>query len=108
LTLGFVMELAGFDATPADEVPADGLPKRTTTTIMEQRGKVPAAAQPTAEQRTKILEQLAKLKASHSDVNWAMTAREISGVPYNELTQGGADELIRKLCELVTDEVPFE
>jgi hypothetical protein len=92
LTLGFVMELAGFDATPADEVPADGFPKGTT-----ERGKVPAAAQPTVERRTKILELLAELKASQPDVDWAIKARELAGVPYDELTQGGADGLIRKL-----------
>ena len=46
------MELAGFDATPADEIPAETVPKPETPRA--ERGKIPPEHQPTAEQKAEL------------------------------------------------------
>lgn len=103
MPLGFVMELAGFDATPADEIPVeDDRRARPTPT-----STIPPEAQPTAEQKDELLALIHTLKAIQADVDWAARCREITGVDWTGMTTTIAATLIAKLqaeLQRLTDE----
>jgi hypothetical protein len=94
LPLGFVMELAGFDPTPAEEMPdgadgADSEAKPKTSPV--------DPVQATPEQLTEIRTLLGQLAELDPDTDWVARCREIAGVPARLLTKGGAGYLINKL-----------
>lgn len=108
MPLGFVMELAGFDATPADEMPTDDSRRagRAPTT-----SKIPPQVQPTAEQTQELLTLLRSLKQIEPDVDWATHCREITGAPWEMTTTTMAGRLIEtlqaELARLVETEEPL-
>jgi hypothetical protein len=97
--LGFVMSLAGFDVTPAEEVPAGEQSRTTPTMHVPERdeGPVPGEIKPTKDQITAIQRLVAALQDVDPDTDWTDRAREIAGVPGRLLTHAGADGLIEKL-----------
>jgi hypothetical protein len=97
LTLGFVMELAGFDATPADEMPAASEP------APQREPKIPAAVAPTREQRDEIRALVRTLNQIDPDTDWREWCHLTAGVPYVMLTKGAAAMLIRQLREKLTE-----
>ena len=90
--LGFVMHLAGFDATPADEIP-----EPVATAKAEPTSKIPEEHQPTREQLARIGALLLELDTRDADVDWRVKARELAGVPGEMLTKALADRLIHEL-----------
>jgi hypothetical protein len=91
--LGFVMQLAGFEATPAEEMPAE-----PTTPLPEpDQGKIPAASRPTREQMARISQLLIELAEHDPGTDWKAEARRIAGVPGDMLTGMIADMLIGRL-----------
>ena len=95
LTLGFVMELAGFDATPADEIPAETVPKPETPP--DDRSKIPAEQQPSAEQKAELAAALRTLAEIDPATDWAVRCREIVGAPWGMATTAMVGMLIEKL-----------
>jgi hypothetical protein len=94
LPLGFVMELAGFDTTPAEEMPVDD------AEAAQPRSPIPDEAKPTKAQAARISELLARLAEQDPAVDWKARCRELVGVSGNKLTRGGAMTLIRELEQL--------
>jgi hypothetical protein len=90
LPLGFIMELAGFDATPAEEMPTDehGPPRRSNPV---------EGAEPSAEQLEEIRTLVRTLARIDRDTDWSQRCRELAGAPARYLTHGGANLLIVKL-----------
>jgi hypothetical protein len=98
--LGFVMQLAGFDATPAEEMPGAGGADR-------QPASRPATARaperPTVEQLAHINALLAELAVQDPATDWRAKARELAGVSAEKLTREIADDLVGRLrAELAT------
>jgi hypothetical protein len=91
--LGFVMSLAGFDVTPAEELPAD----EEAQTSRATEGPISESAKPTDDQDREIRRLLAELAELAPGTDWKAKARELGGVPAHKLTCGGADYLIDKL-----------
>jgi hypothetical protein len=86
LPLGFVMQLAGFEATPADELDQPE-PERSSA------GPVSA----TREQRQRIGELIVVLTETKPEVDWKAWAQERAGVPASMLTGTTARLLIESL-----------
>src|SRR5262249_6052329 len=82
--VGVVMELAGFNATPGEEVYAE--PER-------RRAKGPVSRQPTSEQWEEIRALIEGLGERDPGTDWKQRARELAGVPGGELSRSGADTL---------------
>ena len=96
LTLGFVMELAGFDATPADEMPAvdDARPQPATPSP----GRIPPEHRPSAEQKGEVLALLRSLKQIDPERDWTARCKELAGgVSWDMTTRTTAENLIEKL-----------
>jgi hypothetical protein len=87
LPLGFIMELAGFDATPAEEIPADEHEPSKPSSPVE-------GAEPSAEQLEEIRTLVRTLAGIDPDIDWSQRCRELSGVPARLLTHAGANLLI--------------
>jgi hypothetical protein len=86
--LGFVMQLAGFDATPADEIPE---------LVEPDKGTVPPEIRPTPEQKRRIGELVAQLAEKHPCVDWRAEARRLAGCAGDKLTGTIASMLIDQL-----------
>jgi hypothetical protein len=86
--LGFVMHLAGFDATPAEEMPAAS---------PEPSGSRAAPVEATDEQNTEIRGLIDQLAGIEPTTDWAARARVIAGAPGDMLTGAGAVIVIEKL-----------
>jgi hypothetical protein len=89
--LGFVMQLAGFEATPAEEIPAEASydPRPANTP--------PPAKRASHEQLTRIGVLLSDLARHDPNTDWRAKARDLAGVPADTVTIAVADELIRRL-----------
>jgi hypothetical protein len=98
--LGFVMQLAGFEATPAEEMPgADGADRQPAP----RPAPAPAPERPTVEQLAHINELLAELAVQDAATDWRAKARELAGVSAEKLTREIADDLVGRLrAELAT------
>jgi hypothetical protein len=92
LPLGFVIQLAGFEATPADEAPAADDP-----VIVNDDDKIPPQRQPSREQKAHIGELIAQLAQRDPGVDWKAEARRIASVPSDMLTSTIATMLIDEL-----------
>jgi hypothetical protein len=92
--LGFVMTMAGFETTPADEVSADDPEPKST-------GSPVAPAEPSGEQVTEIRQLIDRLAKLEPDTDWIAHSREIARVPGDMLTRAGAAILIDKLHDEV-------
>jgi hypothetical protein len=89
--LGFVMHLAGFEETPADEIPQDDSRART------KPQPIPPEFQPTDEQKERIRELFARLQEADPDVDWGERARQLAGCPRSHLTRAIMGSVIRML-----------
>jgi len=93
--LGQIVVLAGYEATPEEEMP---------------RAEPTPALQPPAgasrDQAGRVRELLSALSTRTPDRDWTMTARELAGKPFAELTYGQAAELITTLELYVRDGSP--
>jgi hypothetical protein len=79
-TLGFVMHLAGFDATSPDEMPASVVePERRTE-------PEPAAPKPTPEQGARLRELIAQAGERDPSRDWKAVVVEVVGVPFDRWT----------------------
>jgi hypothetical protein len=87
--LGFVITLAGFDPTPAEEMP-DTEPEPTRRSPVQ-----PVAA--TREQLEEIGALIRTLQECGADVDWKARAHDLIGAPANMLTKKTAEILIGKL-----------
>jgi hypothetical protein len=87
--LGFVITLAGFDPTPAEEMP-DAEPESTRRSPAE-----PAAA--TRPQLQEIGALIRTLQECEPDVDWKARAHDLIGAPANMLTKTTAEILAGKL-----------
>jgi hypothetical protein len=92
--LGFVMHLAGFETTPAEEIPADRSPK------IEESG---TAAGPTGQQMDQVRALLDSLAKIDPATDRRARCREIVGVPKQQMTVAVADVLIRQLQGALTE-----
>ena len=92
--LGFVMQLAGFDPTPPDEMPAE--PERRA----EPQPTEPVVPKPSREQMQRIGELIVSLAEAHPGIDWKAKAREIAGCPGDKMTPGVANIVIDQLEEL--------
>jgi hypothetical protein len=102
--LGQIIVLAGYDATPAEEMPAEN---ESVVVPPDGRGKLPDELRPTRDQYDQVTVLIGKLAEQDPDTDWRAKARELAGVPGNMLTRVGADGLIRQLEKLAT-ETPAE
>jgi hypothetical protein len=89
------MSLAGFDVTPADELPPDEAASRAV------EGPIPADRRPTDDQKQELTELVAQLQELRPDTDWRAKARELAGVPGDMLTATIAADLIDRLRVLV-------
>jgi hypothetical protein len=87
--LGFVMHLAGFDVTPAEEMPTDDPQPKIGSRV--------APAEPSKEQITEIRELIDRLTELDPETDWVNRCRDIAGVTGDMLTHGGAVIVIEKL-----------
>lgn len=101
LPLGFVMKIAGFDPTPAEEIPADTAPKAEPEPERPRRSRAEPVAV-TVEQREEIQALLRSLRQCDPETDWRAFCRIQAG-PLLELTQSGAAILIRKLRERLAE-----
>jgi hypothetical protein len=86
--LGFVMQLAGFEVTPAEEMPAEEpQPRRSPV----------EGAEPSPEQLEELRTLLVTLARIDPDTDWSERCRELAGVPARLLSRGGAAILVDKL-----------
>jgi hypothetical protein len=96
--LGQIIVLAGYEATPAEEIPA-AAPVETAELI--DRGPLPPRVRPSTEQTARVLELLAELAAKDPATDWPAHAREIADVPnWDLVTAIMADQVIRGLEEI--------
>jgi hypothetical protein len=86
--LGQIIVLAGYEATPAEEMPADE-PKPKASKV------VPVEAKP--EQLQQIRELVARLGELRAGIDWKQRCREITGGPPELMTVSIANVLIEKL-----------
>jgi hypothetical protein len=89
--------LAGYDATPAEEIPAETEP---AVAPPEQKWKLPEQVRPTRDQFQQVAALIDRLQQLDPGTDWRAKARELAGVPGNMLTRGAADGLIRQLEQL--------
>jgi hypothetical protein len=87
--LGFVMSLAGFEATPVEELPPDE--------DAAPQGPIPDAVKPSAEQTEQLQALLRELEQFDPDTDWKVRARELAGVPWKLVTRTVAERVIEKL-----------
>jgi hypothetical protein len=87
--LGQVVTLAGYDATPLEEMPTEsaGEPVKPPT----------APVQPTPGQRAEIETLLRTLEGADPETDWRARCRELAGVPWKLLTHSMAVHLIEQL-----------
>jgi hypothetical protein len=90
LPLGFVMQLAGFEATPAEEL------------VVEEPEPLPRSApaapvEATREQLGEIGDLIATLAELEPDVDWKARARELAGVDARLLSRTSAEILVARL-----------
>jgi hypothetical protein len=87
--LGQVVTLAGYDATPLEEMPTEsaGEPAKPPT----------APVHPTTEQRAEIETLIRTLEGADPEKNWRERCRKLAGVPWRLLTRSMATQLIEKL-----------
>jgi hypothetical protein len=90
LPLGFIMELAGFDATPAEEMPADEHGPPTPSSPVD-------GTEPSAEQLEEVRALVRTLAQIEPETDWSMRCRDLTGVQARYLTHGGAALLIDQL-----------
>jgi hypothetical protein len=94
--LGFVMPLAGFDATPLEELPPEtpaAEPAREP-----DRGKIPPEHRPSHAQVEELNTALKKLRELAPNVDWPAIAREAAGVPaWTYVTRTMAERVLRTL-----------
>jgi hypothetical protein len=89
--LGQIIVLAGYDATPLEEMPVD-------EPTVEPRGKIPPEDRPTPEQVTMLTELLGKLRELDPDTDWAAEARKAAGVPsWDYVTKTIAERVLQAL-----------
>jgi hypothetical protein len=79
-TLGFIMHLAHFAETPAEEMYGVDEPRAES----KPHDKIPAEAQPTKEQKVELKRLLTDLHEAEPGIDWAEKAREIAGVPSSD------------------------
>jgi hypothetical protein len=89
--LGFVMTMAGFDATPVEEMPPPS--DEPVTTSGKPADPVAASDSQLEELRTLIR----TLEGADPDTDWKAHAKTLAGVSAEMLTRTGAEMLIEKL-----------
>jgi hypothetical protein len=94
--LGQIVRLAGYDPTGAEEMTMN------VEADEPARDNIPQELRPTKEQAVTLAETMAKLRELDSTTDWAATARELAGVPGTRLTRSGADSLIDRLQQQLT------
>jgi hypothetical protein len=94
--LGFVMELAGFKATPAEDMPVE---EPAAPPPERPRGPIPEAIRPTDDQVTELNRLLTELATAQPDVDWTARARQLAGVSGDMLTRTTTEQLLFKLRE---------
>jgi hypothetical protein len=85
-----VVVLAGYEATAAEEMPADQDEQPRSSSPVE-------GAEPSPEQLEEIRTLVRTLARIDRETDWPARCREIAGVPGHLLTRGGAAILIDKL-----------
>jgi hypothetical protein len=88
--LGFVMTMAGFDTTPAEEMSAEA-------EAIKKPSSPAAPVEMTAEQKAEIAALLRALDGIDPGTDWKARCVEITGTPARMLTRTGAEILIEKL-----------
>jgi hypothetical protein len=101
LPLGFIMKIAGFDPTPAEEITADSAPTAELEPERPRRSRAEPVAV-TVEQLEEIQALLLSLRQCDPETDWSAFCRAQAG-PLRELTQAGAAILIRKLREQLAE-----
>jgi hypothetical protein len=94
--LGFVMLLAGFDATPGEEIPPEDEPG-------EKNGPIPPEIRPSPDQLERIKELLARLAEAAPSGDWGRKALDLAGVPYTMLTATAASRVIDGLAVMLAE-----
>jgi hypothetical protein len=101
--LAQIVELAGYQGTPFEEMPQDVVrepdPGNPAGPADAPRSPLPAEAAPTTEQRARLRELVAELGELDPDTDWPARCRELVGVPGDMLTRGAAMGLIPRLEE---------
>jgi hypothetical protein len=92
--LSQIVKMAGYDPTGAEEIPA------AAESPPVDHGKIPAEIRPDEHQLRQINALLEQLAEDDPDTDWPARARELAGVPGNQLTRTVADRLIRQLGEI--------
>jgi hypothetical protein len=88
-----IVELAGYQGTPAEEMPTEAV----TVEPDRDPGAIPAQHRPTKEQQARIFELLTKLEETAPDVDWKQKARELARMPYELLTKTTVTAVIEGL-----------
>ena len=100
MPLGFVFAMAGYETTPAEEMPS----------VVEQPPRPkPAGKDPTLveeRQTAEIFRLLEELDELDPATDWAAWCREYAGVPFHKIDKIGADRVIVGLMEKVHDLSP--
>jgi hypothetical protein len=91
--LGFVMTMAGFDATPVEEMPLSSEEPAPAAATGKPADPVAASDSQLEELRTLIR----TLQGADADTDWKARAKTLAGVPAEMLTRTGAAMLIEKL-----------
>jgi hypothetical protein len=100
--LGQIVTLAGYDATPLEEMPAEVESPGGSTgdSAHDSKPRSPVeGAEPSREQKAEISTLVRTLELADPAIDWAARCVEISGVPGRMLTRTGAEMLIEKLRE---------
>jgi len=99
--LGFVITLAGFEATPADEIPGDADQRRDHDQPAgapdDDGGPIPPEHRPTEEQLDRIRMLLRRLAELDPQTDWKARARAIAVVRFEMLTRTTIKYVIEKL-----------
>jgi hypothetical protein len=94
--LGFVMQLAGFEPTPAEEMPSAGTSNPPPTSASTSAGHA------SQEQLTRIGVLLTDLALHDPETDWRARARDLAGAPADAITIAAADDVIRSLEAALT------
>ena len=89
--LGFVMTMAGFDTTPAEEMPVPSDEPATAT------GKPADPVAASDSQLEELRALIRTLQGADPDTDWKARAKDLAGVSAEMLTKTGAAMLIEKL-----------
>lgn len=98
--LGQIFVLAGYEATPAEEMPADDVRRgehRERADEHRARAPIPDEIKPTDEQREEIVTLVRMLQRINPEVDWGARCRELAGVPWDKATRTVAQGLIERL-----------